>query len=392
VGLSTVLGDSSLTLLGGDGVLLVASGLDEAVENVVRVGSDDELVDGETHALGEVTGQDVTKVSGGDDVANLGGSSDLVGEREVGREVVDDLGEDTGPVDGVNRTKVVGLAKNGMREKSLDNVLAVVESSLNGQIVDVVVENSGHLGLLDGGDLALGVKNENGNILLSAKTVNGSGAGVSTGSSNNSQGVALTILRDVLSVLADKEVLEEVSDKLERNVLESEGRTVEELHDVEVVLRNQVHNRRDVRVAEGGVRAVNERLEILGGDLIGGDVKRENLVGKFLEAESCPCRLPASGERGNRLRDEKTTVRSKSLEYGLLEGELCLSLVHGWHEHVGHVNIRRMSLHENSDIAGKQLAQPLSIKGGVSEGLRTRRELVQGGDADIRRRRYAGEG
>lgn len=42
---------------------------------------------------------------------------------EVGAEVVDDLGEDTRPVDGVDRSEVVRSVERRVGEESLDNVL-----------------------------------------------------------------------------------------------------------------------------------------------------------------------------------------------------------------------------------------------------------------------------
>ena len=97
--------------LGGLGLLLVLACLPESVENVVFVGGNDELLDGEAHAQSEVTGEDVAKVTSRGDEADfiayleVGGG---LGEGEVGVEVVDDLGEDAGPVDGVNGTEVEG--------------------------------------------------------------------------------------------------------------------------------------------------------------------------------------------------------------------------------------------------------------------------------------------
>lgn len=47
-----------------------------------------------------------------------------------------------------------------MGEEGFDDVLAVVECALDGEVMDVGVEDGGHLGFLDGGDTALRVKDE----------------------------------------------------------------------------------------------------------------------------------------------------------------------------------------------------------------------------------------
>jgi hypothetical protein len=57
-----------------------------------------------------------------------------------------------------------------------DTHLAVVEGSLNGKIVHIRVCASCHLQLLNGADAALGMQNEDGDILLALQTVNGSGS------------------------------------------------------------------------------------------------------------------------------------------------------------------------------------------------------------------------
>jgi hypothetical protein len=53
---------------------------------------------------------------------------------------------------------------------------------------------------------------------------------------------------------------------LKGNVLESEGRAVEELQQIQVVLGVQCGDRGALRVAECGVGLVDNVLKILGGD------------------------------------------------------------------------------------------------------------------------------
>lgn len=65
--------------------------------------------------------------------------------------------------------------------------MAVVESTGDGKIVDVLVQDGRHLRFLDGADAALGVEDEDGDILLAAQAVDGSRSGVTTGSADNSQ-------------------------------------------------------------------------------------------------------------------------------------------------------------------------------------------------------------
>lgn len=116
----------SLGALGG--LLLVLSRLPESIKDIVLVSRDNKLVDGKTHTSGEVAGEDVAKVSGGDDEAHLvadreGGG--LLGEGEVGVEVVHDLGEDAGEVDGVDGAELEGGVGLGVAKEGLDDVLSI---------------------------------------------------------------------------------------------------------------------------------------------------------------------------------------------------------------------------------------------------------------------------
>src|SRR5690606_35238252 len=98
-----------------------------AVENVVFVGANHELVDGEAHAKSEVASEDVAKVSRGDGKADLVAELErrglLAEEGEVGVEVVDGLGEDASPVDAVYGAELVGRVDLGVGEEGFDNVL-----------------------------------------------------------------------------------------------------------------------------------------------------------------------------------------------------------------------------------------------------------------------------
>ena len=141
--------------------------------------------------------------------------------------------------------------------------LAVVEVASDGKVVDVGIKDSGHLELLDGAHLALGVKHEDGDILLAAQTVDGGRTGVTACGTNNGQVVPVPSL--LALVLAHEEVLKKVAEELEGDILEGEGRAVEQLEKMYAAL--EVDERGNVGGAEGGVGAVDDVFEVFGGDL-----------------------------------------------------------------------------------------------------------------------------
>lgn len=69
--------------------------------------------------------------------------------------------------------------------------LAVVKGTRDGEVVDICVEDSRHLGLLDGAHAALGVQDEDGDILLAAKAVDGSRARVTAGCAHDGEMMAI---------------------------------------------------------------------------------------------------------------------------------------------------------------------------------------------------------
>lgn len=90
-------------------------------------------------------------------------------------------------------------------------------------------------------------------------------ASISRSSSNDSESLSLS--SDLANVLALEEVLEQVTQELERNVLERERGAVEELEDP--LLLSYAVKRGDIGVAEGRVGSLDELLEVGAGDLVG---------------------------------------------------------------------------------------------------------------------------
>lgn len=74
-----------------------------------------------------------------------------------------------------------------MGGRARETYLAVVKCASDSQVVDILVQDGGHLGLLDGAHATLGVEDEDGDILLASQTVDGGRTGVTARGTDNSQ-------------------------------------------------------------------------------------------------------------------------------------------------------------------------------------------------------------
>ena len=192
----------------------------------------------------------------------------------------------------------------------------------------VGIEDCGHLRLLDRADLALREHDEDRHILLSTQTVDGSRASVTTCCANDGQ--VLPVAACLVLVPADEEVFEEVAEELKGDILEGECRAVEQLEQVDVPLLVECDSGCDVLGAECGVTAVDDVLQVGGGDLGRGDVAGEDLVCELLEGQVLPLGRPVLGKRGDLLGDEQAAIRGETLEDDFLEGELRQSVWVPW--------------------------------------------------------------
>ena len=265
------------------------------------VGGEDESADGCAHAEGDVAGEDVAEVAGGDGDLGGGGAGGLL-DAEDGPEVVDDLGEDAAPVDGVDGAEVEVALEGEVVEDLLEDALAVVEGAVDGDAVDVRVGDGGHLAFLERADAAVGEHDEDVDAGLSADAVDGGGAGVSAGGAEDVE---------PLSGLGE-DVFEDVAEELEGDVLEGEGWAMEELGDEEV---SDLADGDDLGRVEGGVAGRDETAEVIGGDGVA-DEERHDLAGEFGIGEGAPALEGGGGELRDGVGQEEPAVVGESHQHG----------------------------------------------------------------------------
>ena len=156
----------------------------------------------------------------------------------------------------------------GVHVDGLDEVLAVVEHAVDGDVDDVLVEEGEHLGALEGGHAARGGEHDDGKSGAAAQRVFGGGAGVAGGGAHDGQPVAA----------AGQLVFEEFTEELHRHVFERGGGAVREVGDVQVGTFEGVDGD-DLGVGEGGggVCPGRDRAQVVGADVV--DEQREDAGG-----------------------------------------------------------------------------------------------------------------
>ena len=278
------------------GVLVVVIAAHEAVQDVVAIGSNDQLADRQAHIARQVTGEDVAEVAGGyRERHGARRAAELQGRVEV----VDDLRHDARPVDRVDRNQTGALEEALIGEAGLDHLLAVVEVTFDGNVMDVVAKDAGHLATLHLGHPVVRVHDEDVDILASLAAFNSRRAGVTGGRAHDDHALAAL----------DQEVVEQATQQLQGKVLERQGRAVEQLHHPLVAV--QLTKRRDRLVLKNAVGVLQNLFEVSIRNATGNkrthDVERQLVV-----RQTGPGRNLLLGKTRQILRDVQTTVRSQT--------------------------------------------------------------------------------
>ena len=259
-----------------------------------------QALDRQAHALGDEAGEDVAEIAGGN------GERDRAvraAERDGGREVVDDLGDDPGPVDGVDAGQSEAVAEGVVVEHRLHQGLAVVERTFHRNGVDVGRRDGRHLPALDLRDAAVRVEDDDVDPVEPAKGLDRSAAGIARGRADD---------RRTAPALG-QHMVHEPGEELHGDVLERQGRPVEQLLDEEVIA--ELDERCDGRMREGAVRLLEHAAQGFGLDLPLDERRDDRLgdmpiglsgeTGDVFAAELWPCLRKIEPAIAGKTREER---------------------------------------------------------------------------------------
>ena len=108
-------------------------------------------------------------------------------------------------------------------------------------------------------------------------------------------------------VLSGQKIFEKVTEELQGAILERVAGSVEELEEVEVVLK--LDQRCDVLGAECRVTSLDDSLQVVGGDFAAGDVEAEDLESELGVGEILPAFLESIVSHWS-LRNESRAIQS----------------------------------------------------------------------------------
>ena len=189
-------------------VAVIDPGADKVGEHVVAVGGADELPHRQAHPLGVVAGEDVAEVARGHAEVHLLPQLDLPGPQQVavGGDIVDDLGQDAAPVDGVGRGEEPALLPQDLPqclvgEEGLHAPLGVVEVAPHGADAHVVPGLGDHLQPLHLADPVLGVEDQDLGPGHVREALQGGLAGVAGG---GCQDAGVPLLPQLVEALGDE--------------------------------------------------------------------------------------------------------------------------------------------------------------------------------------------
>jgi hypothetical protein len=164
-------------------------------------------------------------------------------------EIIDHLRRQPRPVDRIDRRQRETAGEGLMGEHRLHQRLGIVEAAVDRDIVDVGAEHRRHLAALDLRHPALGVEHEDVDLGAAGERVDRRRSGVAAGRPDYRQ----------MHVARRQEALEQQAEQLQRDILERQGRAVEQLE--QPVALVELDQRRDRGMGEAAIGLAAQRAQ-----------------------------------------------------------------------------------------------------------------------------------
>ena len=212
-------------------------------------------------------GTDVAKISAGHRETHLLAVSFC--RLDVTRKIVHNLCKQTRPVDGIDGTNLVLAFEGQIVADCLDDVLAIIKHTFDGNVENIGVHQAEHLRLLKRTHASERTGHEDPHTLLAAHGVLGGAAGIATGGTQDVQFLATS----------GQFVLEQIAEQLHGHVLEGQGGAVGQALQPEPLF--EVAQRNNFSSAKYGccIGLLAQRTQVCSRNVV--DVQRQNLEGQL---------------------------------------------------------------------------------------------------------------
>ncbi len=150
----------------------------------------------------------------------------------------------------------------------------------------------------------MGMEDEDIDALLAPHPINGGTAGITAGGADNIHALAALL----------KEILKDITQKLQGNILKGQGGAMEEFQDMDLTPPDQ---RGNIGMTEGGVGALDNPLEIMGRDIRG--EKSDHLKGEVGKLEALPFCYGLRGDNRDGFRKQEAAIPGKTHHHRLFK-------------------------------------------------------------------------
>ena len=225
---------------GGDTTCRHVAVVDEAGQNVIRVGCNNEVGDRSSHLAGDPTRQHVAEVAGRHT------RGDRPDQRLRGGHVVHNLRHHASPVDRVDSRQPKLVAERVVAKHCFDQILAVVKRAVDRNRVHVWTVDGGHLTALHLACTTGRIHNHDVDIFAGLDAIDRRRSGVATRGTDD---------RDPLATLR-QHMIKQTADELESDIFEGQRRAVKQLQQPLSLV--DLNERYDCGMAELGIRVTAE--------------------------------------------------------------------------------------------------------------------------------------
>src|SRR5579885_1269112 len=233
-------------------------------ENIVGVCCNHQSAAGKPHALCYIASKNVAKVAGRHAKGDL---PPRRAESSRAREIIDGLEKDAGEVNRIDAAEVELFAQGVVIEHGLDASLGIIERAFKRDHVNIGGPRRCHLAALDLRHAAVRIKDKDIGLRKAAEGLDGRSSGIAGSCADDGYPLSLGF----------QDVTNHPGEELHSQILEGEGRAVEQLEEEKIAI--ELHQGSDRLVIEARIGVINHLAQGVPRDLARHKGSKNSLCG-----------------------------------------------------------------------------------------------------------------